>query len=70
MPQTSMLAAGCGCADFEPGLARQHLDLVAVVLDLVLVLGDQVLPAFCAQFGHAAEAEAPEPIKDPQKLPR
>src|SRR5215467_2099444 len=42
-------------ADLEAGLAREHLDLVAVLLDLVLVLSDEALPALCAQFGHAVE---------------
>src|SRR5215510_1566009 len=37
-------------ADLEPGLAREHLDLMAVLLDLVLVPGDQALPAFRAQL--------------------
>jgi hypothetical protein len=36
-------------ADLKPGLAGEHLDLVAVLLDLVLVLvlvlGDEALPA-------------------------
>jgi hypothetical protein len=37
-------------ADLEPGLAREHLDLVAVLLDLVLVFGDEALPALRTQF--------------------
>jgi hypothetical protein len=32
-------------ADFEPGLACEDLDIVAVLLDLVFVSGDQVPPA-------------------------
>src|SRR5499433_532962 len=31
-------------ADLEPGLAREHLDLVAVLLDLLLVPRDEALP--------------------------
>jgi hypothetical protein len=41
----------------EPGLAGEHLDLVAVVLDLVLVPGDQALPAFRAQLRHPVAKE-------------
>src|SRR6266446_6033857 len=37
-------------ADLEPGLASEHLDLVAVLLDLVLVFGDEALPALRAQL--------------------
>src|SRR5258705_6974175 len=32
-------------ADLEPGLAREHLDLMAVLLDLVLVASHQPFPA-------------------------
>src|SRR5256886_731788 len=32
-------------ADLEPGLAREHLDLVAVLPDLLPVSGDEALPA-------------------------
>ena len=42
-------------ADLEPGLAGEHLDLVAVLLDLVLVLGDQALPALGREFRHPVE---------------
>jgi hypothetical protein len=42
-------------ADLEPGLAREHLDLVAVLLDLVLVASDEAFPALRAQFGYAIE---------------
>src|SRR5438874_584844 len=42
-------------ADLEPGLAGEHLDLMAVLLDLVLVPGDQALPAFRAQLRHPVE---------------
>jgi hypothetical protein len=44
-------------ADLEPGLAREHLDLVAVLFDLVLVASDEALPALRAQLGHAIEPE-------------
>ena len=46
--------------DLEPGLAGEHLDLVAVLLDLVLVPGDEALPALRAQLGHAIEPEGVE----------
>src|SRR5215475_1854759 len=42
-------------ADLEPGLTSEHLDLVAMLLDLVLVASDQAFPALCAQFGYAVE---------------
>src|SRR5262245_11397163 len=44
-------------ADLEPGLAREHLDLVAVLLDLVFVSSDEALPASRAQLGYAIEPE-------------
>src|SRR4029077_4710028 len=46
-----------GLTDLEPGLARETLDLVAVLLDLVLVPGDQALPAVSVQLGYAVEPE-------------
>src|SRR5262249_44700571 len=39
-------------ADFEPGLAREHLDLVAVLLDLLLVPRDEALPALGRELRH------------------
>ena len=42
-------------ADLEPGLAGEHLNLVAVLLDLVLVLGDEALPALGGEFRHPVE---------------
>src|SRR5262249_6310274 len=42
-------------ADLEPGLTSEHLDLVAVLLDLVPVSRDEALPAPPAQFGYAVE---------------
>src|SRR5215813_2209971 len=44
-------------ADLEPGLARQLLDLVAVLLDFLLVAGDEALPASRAQLGYAIQPE-------------
>src|SRR5215475_9703130 len=42
-------------ADLEPGLAREHLNLVAVLLDLLLVPRDEALPASRAQLGYPVE---------------
>ena len=42
-------------ADLETGQAGERLDLVAQLLDLVLVLGDEILPALGGQFRHAVE---------------
>ena len=42
-------------ADLEPGLAGEHLDLVAVLLDLVLVPGDEALPALGGELRHPVE---------------
>src|SRR5262249_56597965 len=42
-------------ADLEPSLARQHLDLVAVLFDLVLVASDEAFPALRTQLGHPIE---------------
>src|SRR5207245_10234156 len=42
-------------ADLEPGLAREHLDLVAVLLDLLLVAGDAALPDLGAELRHPIE---------------
>src|SRR5262244_111347 len=44
-------------ADLEPGLAGEHLDLVAMLFDLVLVASNQALPALCAQLGYAIEPQ-------------
>src|SRR5436190_11485526 len=44
-------------ADLDPGLARQHMNLVAVFLDLVLVLGDQALPAPGGELRYPVEPE-------------
>src|SRR5438445_633743 len=42
-------------ADLEPGLARQHLDLVAMLLDLLLVAGDEALPTLGGELRHPIE---------------
>src|SRR5258708_6424777 len=42
-------------ADLEPGLAREHLDLVAVLLDLVLVARDEALPTLGRELRDAVE---------------
>src|SRR5499427_638609 len=42
-------------ADLESGLAREHLDLVAVLLDLLLVPRDEALPAPGRKLRHAIE---------------
>src|SRR6266403_2008492 len=42
-------------ADLEPGLARQHLDLVAVLLDLLLVAGNEALPTLGGELRHPVE---------------
>src|SRR5262244_2705790 len=42
-------------ADLEPGLAREHLDLVAVLLDLLLVPSDEALPALARKLRHTVE---------------
>src|SRR5256885_5332982 len=42
---------------FDPGLARQHVNPVAVFLDLVLVLGDQALPARGGELRYPVEPE-------------
>src|SRR5215467_11129233 len=42
-------------ADLEPSLARQHLDLVAVLLDLLLVAGDEALPALGGELRYPVE---------------
>src|SRR5262245_43009505 len=42
-------------ADLEPGLTGKHLDLVAVLLDLILVLGNETLPSLRTQFRYAVE---------------
>src|SRR5262249_36604038 len=42
-------------ADFEPGLAREHLDLMAVLLDLLLVPRDEALPALGGKLRHTVE---------------
>src|SRR5262249_56804303 len=47
-------------ADLEPGLAGEHLDLVAVLLDLLLVAGDEALPAPGGELRHPIE---PAPIE-------
>src|SRR5260221_5132594 len=42
-------------ADLKPGLAREHLDLVTVLLDLVLVPSDEALPALGGKLRHPVE---------------
>src|SRR6516162_411039 len=42
-------------ADLEPGLAGEHLDLVAVLLDLLLVPSDEALPALGGELRHPVE---------------
>src|SRR5437899_7771592 len=42
-------------ADLEPGFAREHLDLVAVLLDLLLVAGNETLPALGGELRHPVE---------------
>jgi hypothetical protein len=44
-------------ADLKPGLAREHVDLVAVLLDLVLVPSDEALPALGGELRHPVEPE-------------
>src|SRR5579883_669922 len=41
--------------DLESRLARQHVDVVAQVLNAVLVLGDEILPALGGELRHAVE---------------
>jgi hypothetical protein len=47
-------------ADLEPDLARERVYVVAVLLDLVLVLGDEAFPALGRQLRHAVEPERVE----------
>ena len=42
-------------ADLEPSLAGEHLDLVAVLLDLLLVILDEAFPAFGCELRHPIE---------------
>src|SRR5689334_374725 len=42
-------------ADLEAGLARERVDLVAVLLDLLLVARDEALPALGGELGDAVE---------------
>ena len=42
-------------ADLEAGLARERVDLVAALLDIVRVLSDEALPALGGKFRHAIE---------------
>src|SRR5258708_2639770 len=58
-------------ADLEPGLAREHLDLVAVLLYLVLVARDEALPTLCPEVPDAGEPApvAPRALVGPEKIP-
>ena len=47
-------------ADLEPGLAGERVDLVAVLLDPVLVFGGEAPPAFGRELRHAVEPERVE----------
>ena len=47
-------------ADIEAGLPGEPVDIVTVLLDLVLVLGDEALPALFREFRHAVEPERVE----------
>jgi hypothetical protein len=42
-------------ADLEPSLARDRMYLLAVLLNLVAVLGDEFLPAVCGELRSAIE---------------
>ena len=42
-------------ADLKPGQCRQRLDLVAQVLDAVLFVMDEILPALGGKFRHTVE---------------
>src|SRR5262249_24694998 len=42
-------------ADLKPGLAGEHLDLMAVLLDLLLVARDEALPALGGELRHPIE---------------
>src|SRR5262249_54434263 len=48
-------------ADLEPGFAREHLDLVAMLLDLLLVAGDEALPALRGELRHPVEPARIQP---------
>src|SRR5258708_36440353 len=58
-------------ADLKPGLAREHLDLVAVLLYLVLVARDEALPTLCPEVPDAGEPApvAPRALVGPEKIP-
>ena len=47
-------------ADLKPGLARERVYLVTVLLDLVLVLGDEALPTLGRELRHTVEPQRVE----------
>ena len=59
LEEPKLIEHGC-FADLKAGLARQRMDLRAQLLDAVLVVGDEVLPAAGGKFRHAVEPQRVE----------